>query len=100
MGYPTALTGRQQRPTPMVSISDSQSMRSALSQSDLHSDSAFMQPILKSKVPSIKLPSPGIFPVNFANLFGHNARIAPYEIDKIPSKICRPGINISCGLGS
>lgn len=42
----------------------------------------------------------GIFSVNFANLSGHNARIAPYEIDKIPSKICRPGINISCGLGS
>ena len=42
----------------------------------------------------------GIFPVNFANLSGHNARIAPSEIDKIPSKICRPGINISCGLGS
>ena len=42
----------------------------------------------------------GIFRVNFAHLLGYNARTALSEIDKIPSKIYRPGINIFCGLGS
>ncbi len=42
----------------------------------------------------------GVFPVNLAHLSGHNARIAPYEIDQIPSKIHRPDVNIYCGLGS
>ena len=45
-------------------------------------------------------PLPGVFPVNFVHLSGHNARIAPFEINEIPSKIHRPGFNILCGMGS
>ena len=50
--------------------------------------------------PILKNTLPGVFPVNFVHLSGHNARIAPSEINEIPSKIHRPGFNILCGMGS